>query len=150
MGFCFLFCFFKMNQEPRGELLNWPHASGFSLHHIRTYMHRRSQGWKPHVIFTGLKNCWHHCSISEKEDPLATTKGLSFQAYVLLLRITFFITLKVLSFSPDFKNKVNPQMTGYNLEEGGKKSHPPRIVSKSVSCSEKLRAGFTNALKTSC
>ena len=75
---------------------------------------------KPHVIFTGLKNCWHHCSNSENEDPLATNKGLSFQAYVFLLRITFFITLKVLSFSPDFKNKVNPLMTGYNLEERGK------------------------------
>lgn len=86
------------------------------------------QSLKPHVIYTGLKNCWHHCSNSEKEDPLATTKGLSFQAYVFLLRITFFITLKVLSFSPDFKNKVNPLMTGYNLEEawgGGGAEIPP-------------------------
>lgn len=82
------------------------------------------------------QNFWHYCSNSEEGDPLLPPKGLSFPSMCFSLknRITFFfkITLKVLSFSPEFKNKVNPQMTGYNLEKRGGK-FPPTQNSKSIS-----------------
>lgn len=72
------------------------------------------------MVFTGLKIVDIIPQTQRKRIPWLPPKGLSFQAYVFLLRITFFfITLKVLSFNPEFKNKVNPQMTGYNLEEAG-------------------------------
>lgn len=67
--------------------------------------------------------------------PLPT--GLNFEAYVFLLRITFFlVTLKVLHFSPGLKNKRNTYVTGYNLAGGGVGGRgfppPPRIVNKPV------------------
>lgn len=66
------------------------------------------------------QSCRRFCSNSEKEDPLLTTKGVKFSSICFSLKDNiFFITLKVLSFSSEFKNKVNTQMTGYNLEEEG-------------------------------
>lgn len=74
---------------------------------------------KPCTGLTDFKVVGIIAQTQGKKIPSLPPKGLSFQAYILLLRITFFITVKVLSFSPEFKNKVNTQMTGYNLEEGG-------------------------------
>lgn len=78
---------------------------------------------KPCVVFIGLKVVGIIAQ-TQRKIALPNSKGLSFRAYVFLLRITFFITLKVLSFSPEFKNKVNTQMTGYNFEvAGGNPTH---------------------------
>lgn len=92
-----------------------------SLSHITrrraTHILRAAQILEPCVLFTGLKIVAIFAQ-TQRKSPCLPPKGLTFQAYVFLLRITFFITLKVLSFSSEFKNKVNTQMTGYNLEEG--------------------------------
>lgn len=97
-----------------------PSLSSVSRHRWDTHTLRAAQILEPCVLFTGLKVVAVFAQTQRKKIPCLPPKGLSFQAYVFLLRITFFfITLKVLSFSSEFKNKVNTQMTGYNLEEEG-------------------------------
>lgn len=78
--------------------------------------HRLSQLFKI-LWFTELKVV-DSTNLSERRS-LLTTKGvkLSSMCFSVKKKKTFFATLNVLSFNPEFKNKVTVQMTGYNLEE---------------------------------
>lgn len=72
------------------------------------------------MVVTGLKLVAVFAQTQRKKIPLLTTKGVKFSSICFSLKNNiFFLTLKVLSFSSEFKNKANTQMTGYDFEEGG-------------------------------